>query len=121
MAKYFKDSEFKACTPSCSIEQMDQAFLLLLDDIREYAGIPLVLNSAYRSPAYEKKHGRTGTSAHCQGLAVDILCRTSSNRYKIVKAALECGVRRIGIGPTYIHIDMAGDHAQDVIWDYYGG
>ena len=63
MAKYFKDSEFKACTPSCSIEQMDKAFLSLLDDIREYAGIPIVLNSAYRSPAYEKKHGRTGTSA----------------------------------------------------------
>lgn len=121
MAKYFLPSEFKACTPSCSIEQMDQAFLAKLDAVRERAGIPLVLNSAYRSPAWEKKHGRAGTSAHCEGKAVDIRCNASSNRYKIVKAALECGVRRIGIGPTYIHIDMAGDHAQDVIWDYYGG
>ena len=121
MAKYFKDSEFSACTPSCSIDQMDGVFLLLLDQVREYAGIPLVLNSAYRSPAWEKAHGRTGTSAHCQGRAVDIRCRTSSNRYKIVKAAMECGIRRLGIAPTYIHLDMADDHAQDVIWDYYGG
>ena len=121
MAQYFSVSEFRKCTPSCSIEQMDGAFLDLLDAIRERAGIPLVLNSAYRSAAYERAHGRAGTSAHCAGRAVDIRCRTSANRYKIVKAALECGVRRIGIAQTYIHIDNADDHAQDVIWDYYGG
>jgi len=34
---------------------------------------------------------------------------------------MECGIRRLGIAPTYIHLDMADDHAQDVIWDYYGG
>ncbi|MBR0246048.1 MAG: DUF882 domain-containing protein [Bacteroidales bacterium] len=119
MSKYFSESEFKRCTPSCRMEQMDPAFLALLDRVREAAGIPLVLNSAYRSPAYEKKKGRTGTSSHCDGKAVDIRCNASTNRYKILKAAMECGIRRIGVGKTYIHLDSSETHAQDVIWHYY--
>lgn len=119
MSKYFQESEFKRCTPSCRMEQMDPAFLTLLDRVREAAGIPLVLNSAYRSPAYEKKKGRTGTSSHCEGKAVDVRCNASTNRYKILKAAMECGIRRIGVGKTYIHLDSSETHAQDVIWHYY--
>ena len=119
MSKYFQESEFKRCTPSCRMEQMDPAFLALLDRVREAAGIPLVLNSAYRSPAYEKKKGRTGTSSHCEGKAVDIRCNASTNRYKILKAAMECGIRRIGVGKTYIHLDSSETHAQDVICHYY--
>lgn len=119
MARYFTAAEFKRCTPSCSITQMDAAFLQRLDEVRERAGIPLVLYSAYRSPAYEMRHGRKGTSAHCEGCAVDIRCNSSQNRYKIVKAAIECGIRRIGIGKNYIHLDTSDSHAQGVIWHYY--
>lgn len=120
MSKYFSPSEFKRCTPSCSIDQMDPAFLAKLDQLREKADIPLVLNSAYRSPAWEIRQGRTGTGAHTLGLAVDIRCNTSQNRYKIVRAAIECGITRIGIGKTYVHLDASRDHAQEVIWHYYG-
>ena len=119
MSKYFDPAEFLRCSPSCSIKQMDQGFLDLLDRIRESAGIPLVLNCAYRSADYDKAHGRSGNSAHTRGKAVDIRCRTSSNRYKIVAAALECGVRRVGIGKTFVHLDNDGTLAQGVIWDYY--
>ena len=120
-AEHFKESEFRRCTPSCSMQDMQQSTMRQLDLARDIAGIPFVLNSAYRSKAWEVKKGRPGTSSHTKGLAVDIRCNTDANRYKIVKAALECGVRRIGIAQTYIHIDCADDHAQDVIWDYYGG
>lgn len=98
---------------------MDSGFLGVLDEVRERAGIPLVLNSAYRSREYEKSKGRTGTSAHCEGKAVDIRCNTSANRYRIVRAALECGIKRIGIGATFVHLDTSETHAQDVMWDYY--
>ena len=119
--KYFSEGEFRACTPACTLADMDGAFMARLDTLRELSGIPLVLTSAYRSREYEKAHGRSGTSAHCQGRAVDIRCRTSNNRYKIVRAAFALGFRRVGIGPSFIHIDEATDHAQDVLWDYYGG
>lgn len=119
MSKYFKASEFKACVPSCSIGQMDAAFLGLLDKVREKAGIPLVLNCAYRSVEWDKSKGRSGNSAHTRGLAVDIRCHSYRNRIKIVKAALSCGICRIGIGKTFIHLDIDKSLSQDVMWDYY--
>lgn len=118
-ARYFKDEEFCRCSPACSIEDMEEETLFVLDNVRHEAGIPLVLNSAYRSVAYDKSKGRSGNSAHTRGMAVDIRCTTSANRWKIVQAAIKCGVRRIGIGKTYIHLDTDTSLPQDVIWHYY--
>ena len=42
MSKYFKNIE----------ENMDLHFLDKLDEAREYAGIPFIINSAYRSPSH---------------------------------------------------------------------
>jgi len=119
MSKYFKASEFRRCSPACSIEQMSDRFLALMDEVRERAGIPLVINSAYRSRSWEIAHGRSGNSAHTKGLALDIRCNTSANRWRIVSAALSCGLRRIGIGKTYVHLDADESLPQNVIWDYY--
>ena len=119
MSKYFSESEFKKCVPSCSERDMDGAFLSLLDEVRERAGIPLVLNCAYRSSSWDKSKGRSGNSAHTRGKAVDIRCNASVTRYKIVKAALDCGVRRIGIGRTFVHVDTDETKPQGVIWHYY--
>ena len=117
-ARYFKDAEFRKCTPPCSIEDMDDDFLFLLDNVRKEAGIPLVLNSAYRSPEWDRKQGRSGNGAHTKGLAVDIRCNSDSNRYKIVAAAYKCKVNRIGVCKSWIHLDM-GDMAgltPNVMW-----
>lgn len=118
--QYFSEGEFRNATPSCSLEDMDGGFMQLLDRVRELAGIPLVVNSAYRSPEWERKHGRTGTSTHCKGKAVDIRCKTMGNRERIVQAALASGISRIGIAPTYIHLDTDTDKAQNVVWLYDG-
>lgn len=118
MSKYFKDSEFKRCSPSCSIDDMNAETLNRLDQAREYAGIPFVLNSAYRSPAHDKSKGRSGTGAHTLGRAVDIRCNTSANRWKIVSALIAAGFTRIGVANTYIHADDSPNHAQNVIWTY---
>jgi len=119
MSKYFSPAEFVKCTPSCTIEDMDGGFLELLDKVRAKAGIPLVLNCAYRSAEWDKAHGRSGNSAHTRGKAVDIRCTSSQNRYKIIKAALECGICRIGVGNTYIHLDNDDSLPQNVIFHYY--
>lgn len=119
MSKYFSPSEFRKCTPACDIGQMDAGFLALLDEVREKAGIPLVLNCAYRSVAYDKAKGRSGNSAHTRGKAVDIRCNASENRFKIIRAALDCGIRRIGIGQSFIHLDNDSSLPQRVIWHYY--
>ena len=119
MSKYFSPSEFTRCNPSCDISQMDEGFLALMDRVRELAGIPLVINSAYRSRSYELTKGRSGNSAHCKGKALDIRCNTSVNRFKIVAAAINAGIKRIGIGKTFVHLDNDASLPQRVMWDYY--
>ena len=118
-ARYFKDAEFKRCTPSCSIEDMDQSTLDMLDRLREKTGIPLKLNCAYRSKAHDIKMGRSGNSSHTKGKGVDIACNASDTRFKILSAAYALGIRRIGIGKTFIHIDNDTSLPQDVVWHYY--
>lgn len=118
-SKYFKEAEFKKCSPSCSLQDMDQRFMYKLDKAREMAGIPFVVNSAFRPVAWEKSKGRSGTGAHTTGHAVDIRCNTSVNRMKIVFALLSVGFRRIGIGKTYVHVDDDETKPQNVIWHYY--
>lgn len=118
-AKYFSEGEFKRCVPSCSMQDMQQSLLDMLDAARERAGIPFVLNSAYRSVSYEKSKGRSGLSAHTTGHAVDIRCNSNANRMKVVKALLDVGLRRIGIGKTYIHADNSPSLTQNVMWHYY--
>lgn len=116
--KYFKPDEFKRASPACDIKQMEPFLLQQLDRLREKVRMPVVINSAFRSVEYEKMQGRSGSSAHTQGTAVDIACRSVRNRYKLVKAALELGFTRIGIAPTYIHLDVSLTHDDEVIWLY---
>lgn len=119
MSTYFAPVEFERCTPPCTIEQMAPAFLERLDRIREAAGIPLVLNCAYRSREWDLAKGRSGNSAHTRGLAVDIRCNTSANRWRIIRAAIQCGITRIGVGRSFVHLDTDTTLPQGVIWHYY--
>ena len=97
---------------------MDIDFLLKLDEAREVAGIPFVINSAYRSPEHNKKVGGSPNSSHIKGLAVDIKATDSITRYKVVSSLLKVGFTRIGIAETFIHVDLDLDKTQNVIWTY---
>lgn len=103
--KYFSWIDFEGCTPRCDERQMNPLFMHMLDEARHKAGIPFILNSAYRTVKWEKAMRREGTSSHTKGVAVDIRCNNSSDRLKIVSALLEVGFRRIGIYNTFIHVD----------------
>lgn len=119
MSRFFSEGEFNRCVPSCSISDMDGEFLDVLDSVRESAGIPLTINCAYRSREWDISKGRSGNSAHCKGRAVDIKCNDSATAYKIVRAAIDNGISRIGVGKSFIHIDNDDTLAQGVIWNYY--
>lgn len=117
-SKYFKEEEFQKCVPACSLQDMSQSFMDKLDLLREEAGIPIVLNCAYRSEAHDRSKGRSGMGDHPQRKAVDIRCNSSSNRFKIVRAAFIVGFRRIGISKSFIHVGMGDNLPNDVIWLY---
>lgn len=112
---YFSPFEFRACSPSCKKSDMDAKFLMKLNSCRYLVGSYFVLNSAYRSPAWDKSKGRSGTGYHTKGRAVDIRCSDSFTRGKIVQAAISCGLNGIGIAKNYIHLD---DRDFLTIWLY---
>lgn len=118
ISKYFSPAEFQACSPSCNINDMDQRFLNILDQIREEVGQPLSITSAYRTKKWDQSKGRSGNGAHTKGLAVDFLCKTGTLRAKIVAAALQCGIHRIGIASDFVHVDIDDTLPQNVIWTY---
>lgn len=107
MSKYFKEIE----------SNMDKKFLFVLDEAREFAGIPFIINSAYRSPDHPESI-KNPTSSHIKGLAVDIKATDSVTRFKIVEALVSVGFTRIGIADTFIHVDLDFDKTQNVIWTY---
>ena len=115
-AKYFSQEELSKVSSSPLIINDDS--LARLDALREHCGVPLVLNSAYRSVEHEKSHGRSGLSAHTRGRAFDIRCHDSLLRWKIVVAALAVGFNRIGIGKTYVHVDDDPAMSSPRIWIY---
>jgi len=107
MSKYFKEIE----------DNMNKEFLFVLDEAREFAGIPFIINSAYRSPDHPLSI-KNPSSSHIKGLAVDIKATDSVTRFKIVKALIEVGFTRIGIADTFIHVDLDLDKTQNIIWTY---
>jgi zinc D-Ala-D-Ala carboxypeptidase len=104
--KYFKPEEFAKSIPSCRIDDLHHQLLKMLDEARKKAFIPFIINSAYRTREYEISKGRTGYSSHCKGLAVDIKCNDSIDRFLMIKALIDTGFRRIGIYETFIHVDI---------------
>ena len=117
---HFDLSEFDCKTLPGSGERMDPDFLNQLDRARELSGVPWSINSGFRTKAHnDTLKNASPNSSHIKGLAVDISARSSAARFAIVKAALQVGITRIGIGKGFVHLDVDPDKPQGVIWHYY--
>lgn len=116
MKNHFKNSEF-SCN-CCSKTVINQELFDKLNQAREIAGIPFVLNSAYRCEKHNKAVGGSSTSSHIKGLAVDIKADTGHKTFVILDALLKVGFTRIGIAETFIHVDVDKEKTQNTIWTY---
>lgn len=116
--KYFTQADFQNAVPPCRIEDMDEHTMRQFDQAREFAGVPFVVNSAFRTKEHELSRGRDGTSSHTTGKAMDIRARNSRERYHILRGLMEAGFERIGIANTFIHADLDDEKDDQVIWFY---
>jgi len=86
--------------------------------VRELCGFPLIVNSAYRTPAYNRYVGGAKASQHVQGRALDLVPSKGGKQALVTlrgaaeQAKAEGLVRGIGIYPTFIHIDVRPGRAQ---------
>ena len=122
--KYFTTSEFDSPDKPGSGSLMSKTIIEMLDDVRGKFGKPIVINSGYRTEEHNAKVGgkpKTKTSkgsSHMYGLAVDIKCTNSTDRFHLIYLLQETGFQRIGVAKTFIHVDIDFDKSQEVMWTY---
>jgi len=97
--------------------------LAVLTQLEHRMGFDLRINSGYRTAEHNRdpKVGGVEGSEHTYDPAegADVFCQRSTTRFKMVRELLSMGVRRIGIGDTFIHVGIAQDKPVDVMWTYY--
>tara|TARA_B100001057_G_scaffold501185_1_gene621657 strand:+ start:1364 stop:1717 length:354 start_codon:yes stop_codon:yes gene_type:complete len=116
--KYFTYKEFDSPDVKGSGEMMSKKLLSKLDMIREEFGKPIHINSGYRTETHNLKVGGTPKSSHVKGLAVDISCKNSTDRFKLIDLFIKHEITRIGVADTFIHVDIDKDKSQHVMWTY---
>jgi len=116
--RYFTYDEFDSPDLPGSGAFMQQEFLDLLDDARDLAGVPFIINSGFRTPAANRRAGGKETSSHLTGWACDIRATSSNRRYLIIAALCGVGFNRIGVADTFVHVDMDPTKSQNCLWLY---
>lgn len=119
-AKYFKIEEFQSkdgAKMPLSVENNIKKLVKNLDIIREEIGMPIHVNSGYRSPEHNKNVGGVKNSFHMQGKAADIHVKGMSSielKSVIEKLINDGKIEQGGLGfyPTWVHYDNRGIKAR---------
>ena len=104
--------------PHVNREDIDLYLVLSLKNLERGIGASLEFSSGYRCKACNAAVGGVKNSAHLRGKAVDILADTSSERFSIAKAVFSLGFLRLGVGKTFIHVDIDAALPQQMLWLY---
>lgn len=91
---------------------------VILDLIREDAGVPMTITSGPRCVSYNIDIGGSEYSEHIDGEGADVECYSSRARMLIVAAAIKNGITRIGVAKTFIHLGISTTNDQLVMWVY---
>ncbi len=102
-----KDGSETPCEVLVNLKEL----ALNLQVLRDALGLPIHINSGYRSPAYNKKVGGAKNSQHLLGKAGDITVQGYTPFD--IKAKIESLIKQgkmknggVGLYPTFVHYDV---------------
>lgn len=106
LSQNFQVKEF-ACKDGSDPILIAPELVTILQAIRSHFNKPVVINSAYRTPEYNKKVGGAAQSQHCYGTAADIaISGVSPKDVAAFAENLLSGRGGIGIYAGFTHIDV---------------
>jgi hypothetical protein len=106
-SKWFKPNEFQYP------DKMSFNLIEMLNKIRAKAGVRMTITDDWR-PSTQTIG--VEDSEHETGEGVDIRASTSAERFAIVGAAIACGCTRIGVYNSHIHLGIAKNKPQYMLW-----
>ena len=120
LTKNFHMDEFQSNDGAVMPDEVAKNILQLavnLQVLRDYLKKTIKINSAYRSPAWNKKVGGVSDSQHVQGKAGDIVVSGYSpiEVAKAIESLIASGKMMqggIGIYPNFVHYDIRGSKAR---------
>jgi len=88
-----------------------------LQILRDHLGEPIHINSAYRTPIYNKKVGGKSASQHLQAKAADITCKSKTPKQlsAIIEKLITAGTLKfggMGVYPGFVHVDIRSGKAR---------
>jgi uncharacterized protein YcbK (DUF882 family) len=105
VAPNFKVREFK-CKDGADVILIDPKLVEILQKIRTHFGKAVVINSAYRTPAHNKKVGGAAQSQHLYGTAADIEVKgVAPKKVAAYVETLMSNTGGIGIYAGFVHVD----------------
>lgn len=117
LSQNFTVREF-ACNDGSDLILIDPLLVEYLQALREHVGMPVRINSGYRSPAYNRRVKGAKDSFHTRGQAADIWVSNNTPRqvYLTIERGEVPGInpQKIGLGlyKTFVHIDTRGSRGR---------
>lgn len=116
VSKHFKDAEFACKCGKCGLSYVNPNLIIVLEDVREHFGQPVIITSGRRCVEHNKAVGGAPASKHVTGDASDIKVKNVSPNdvadYLEKKYPNEYGIGRYN---TFTHVDVRPTKAR---WDF---
>lgn len=104
ITKNFRYSEFECKCGKCKSQKINSSIVAFAQQIRDYFGKPVIVNSGYRCREHNVKVGGVSKSQHVNGNALDIVVKNVSP-IEVAKYCETIGIKGIGVYQWGCHID----------------
>lgn len=94
-----------------------------LEQVRALLGVPMVINSGYRSPDLNRAVGGSAMSAHCDGWASDFIAPAFGTPQDVAKAIRDSSLSfdQVIFEGTWVHISFAPRMRRQVLTARFNG
>lgn len=92
-----------------------------MERVREVLGVPLQINSAYRSASVNRAIGGAATSQHCRGEAVDFIAPQYGDCRAICQAIMSAGIEydQLIFEGRWVHISFSAQPRKSTLTAHF--